>query len=103
MVRRDDVIEKLEGIQDPELGMDIWSLGLIYEIDEGEETYIEMTFTTPFCPYGPALVEKVEQQVGEVEGIEDVEVEVTMDPPWEPPEDLKAVFGFGGPGKDSED
>lgn len=96
MVEEEQVQEALKQVEDPELKMDVWSLGLIYEIeidDDEDQVDIEMTFTTPMCPYGPELVDDVETTILEETSIEHVEVEVTFDPPWEPPEDLRAMMG----------
>lgn len=76
--------------------MDIISLGLVYKIqvdDQGKVT-IDMTFTTPMCPYGPRLVEDVKQAVEVLEGVTDVEVTIVFDPPWEPNDEVKAVLGI---------
>lgn len=95
MVVRDDIIEALKKVEDPELFLDIWFLGLVYNIDIDEGTVeIEMTFTTPLCPAGPQLVNDVKTKVGEVSGVSDVEVRVVFQPPWVPPEEVKATLGM---------
>ena len=89
------VVEILKTVDDPELGIDVWSLGLIYEIKTSENTVdITMTFTTPMCPYGPMLLEMIEDAVKEgINEVKDVKLEVVFDPPWEPSEELRAMFG----------
>ena len=58
MIKKEQVVEVLKTVDDPEIGMDVWTLGLIYRITiEKGIVYIKMTFTTPMCPYGPMLVE----------------------------------------------
>ena len=52
-----------------------------------------MTFTSPGCPYGPALLADTKQKLSEINGIKDVNVEVVFEPPWEPSEDLRSMFG----------
>lgn len=79
---------------DPELQIDVVSLGLIYDVKvSGSAVRIVMTLTFPGCPYGPMMVEQVRDCATKVEGIESADVEVTFDPPWKPPEDLRAMYG----------
>ena len=52
-----------------------------------------MTFTSPMCPYGPALLEDVKQKLAEIKGIKNINVEVVFDPTWEPSDDLRAMLG----------
>ncbi len=96
MVSVEDVRNVLSKINDPEIQMDLVTLGLIYNVTVIEnKVQIKMTFTTPFCPYGPALVEEIKETVKkELPSIKEVEVEVVFDPPWQPPEQLKAMMGF---------
>ncbi len=77
----DRIREKLREVVDPEIGYDIISLGLVYSIEvDGKRARIEMTLTTPFCPYGPMLVDEVRKKAEEL-GYE-AEVDVVFDPPW---------------------
>ena len=97
MTDKEAVVAKLKEVKDPEIRMDVWTLGLIYDIRiEGAAVSIKMTFTTPFCPYGPALVDDIKNKVRTAEGVEDVNVEVVFDPPWSPPDEVKIMFGIGG-------
>ena len=94
MVEKNEVRDILMTVNDPELGIDIWTLGLIYNVEvDGSKVVITMTFTTPACPYGPALVEDVKKHVNTIEGITETVVDITFDPPWEPNEDLRAMLG----------
>lgn len=93
------IFEKLKGVKDPELGIDIVTLGLIRNVSEddvGEKgvTGVEvlMTLTTPFCPFADDLITEVENTL-EAMGFEDARVELTFDPPWEPSEELRASLG----------
>ena len=66
---KDKIIEILKTIEDPELMLDIWFVGLIYKVDVNEDdgnVYIEMTFTTPLCPAGPDMVNEVYEKVGKL-------------------------------------
>ena len=94
MAIKEDVIEVLKKVNDPEIGIDIWTLELVYEVKvENDKVYIKMTFTTPMCPYGPMLLDEVRAKVSEIKGIKEVDVEVTFDPPWQPSEELRATLG----------
>ncbi|MFB6225513.1 MAG: metal-sulfur cluster assembly factor [Candidatus Paceibacteria bacterium] len=92
---QDTIITQLQTVKDPEIGLDVYSLGLIYEIsvsDTSSDVYLKMTYTTPFCPYGEQMKEDVRQAIKEA-GAEDVEIEVTFSPPWQPPSDLRELLG----------
>ncbi len=97
MITKEQVIEKLKECADPELHLDVWTLEIIYDIQIQEDgtIYIKMTFTTPFCPYGPALVKDVETKVGSIEGVREVQVEVVFDPPWKPSDELLDMMAMG--------
>ena len=91
---RDKIIEVLKKIEDPELYLDVWFLGLIYNIQIDEKQVdIEMTFTSPMCPFGPQLVEQVRNGVKEL-GFDPVNIRITFEPPWEPSEDVRAMLGM---------
>ena len=81
----EDVREALHQVIDPELGIDVIDLGLVYgiEIDELGRAIITMTLTTPACPSAQELPSQVEEAVRAVEGVSDVQVEVVWDPPWD--------------------
>jgi len=100
MVTQEDVIAVLKTVEDPELFLDIWFLGLVYVIDiideesGGAKVSIEMTFTTPLCPAGPQLVNEVQTKVLALEGVSEVSVQVVFQPPWQAPEEVKATLGM---------
>jgi metal-sulfur cluster biosynthetic enzyme len=94
----EDVLDALSNVIDPELGLDFVELGLIYgvEIAEGN-VRVTFTLTTPGCPIGPQVTEQIEEFVGDVEGVENVESEMVFTPPWSPErmsEDAKFALGF---------
>ena len=94
MATIEDIRNALKTVEDPELHIDIITLELIYEIRVNDgNVHIKMTLTTPACPYGPQLLEEVKQKVKALEGVKDVELELTFVPPWQPSEDLRAMFG----------
>lgn len=79
------IIDKLKTVYDPEIPVDIYELGLVYEItvqDEGKKAHILMTLTAPACPAAEIIPEEVKEKAAEVPGIEEVIVELTFDPPW---------------------
>ena len=99
MASRDEVMEVLRQVEDPELGMDIVDLGLLYEVEVADSTAkVTYSLTSMGCPAGPLIAQDIEGAVRQVEGIQDVELELTFDPPWTPDrmsDDAKFILGFG--------
>ncbi|HET9324053.1 MAG TPA: metal-sulfur cluster assembly factor [Gaiellaceae bacterium] len=99
MATRDDVVEALRQVEDPELGMDIVDLGLMYDVEvDGPKVKVTYTLTSMGCPVGPMIDEQINVVAGEVPGVEEVETELTWDPPWSPEkmsDDAKFILGFG--------
>ncbi len=84
-VTEKDVRNALKTVKDPELGLDLVVLGLIYDIKvEENNAHVVISLTSPLCPVAGQIVEDAKQAVLGVEGIADVEVELTFDPPWTP-------------------
>lgn len=81
-----DVRNALKKVKDPELNLDLVVLGLVYDIDVGEEgaVHVVISLTSPGCPVAGQILEDVRNAALSVEGVEDVEVELTFDPPWTP-------------------
>jgi FeS assembly SUF system protein len=82
----DDIVSALKTVYDPEIPADICELGLIYKIDieDDRSVKIEMTLTAPGCPVAGEMPGWVQNAVGAVEGVSDVDVEMVFDPPWTP-------------------
>jgi metal-sulfur cluster biosynthetic enzyme len=99
MVTENDVVEALHGVEDPELGMDIVEIGLFYEAEiEGANVKIIHSLTSMGCPAGPMIQEDIHRVASELPGVEQVEVDLTWDPPWTPEkmsDDAKFILGFG--------
>ena len=78
------IIEALRTIFDPEIPVNIYDLGLVYQIDvdENKMVHIVMTLTTPYCPVAESLPEEVMEKLQKIEGVSAVEVNLTFDPPW---------------------
>jgi metal-sulfur cluster biosynthetic enzyme len=99
MPTKEEVLELMRTVEDPELGMDIVDLGLLYEVEvEGPKVKILYSLTSMGCPAGPLIAGDIERAAREVEGVEEVDLELTFDPPWTPDkmsEDAKFILGFG--------
>ncbi len=82
----DAIIDALKEIYDPEIPVNIYELGLIYnvEVGDGGHAVVTMTLTTPHCPVAESMPAEVELRVGAVPGVGDVEVNLVWDPPWDP-------------------
>jgi FeS assembly SUF system protein len=83
---KEQIIEVLRTCYDPEIPVDIYELGLIYEIqvDPSGMVYIQMTLTAPNCPVAGSLPQDVQTKVSAIPGIKDVKVDLVFDPPWNP-------------------
>jgi metal-sulfur cluster biosynthetic enzyme len=96
---KNDVLEALRQVEDPELGMDVVDLGLVYDVEvEGPKVKVLYSLTSMGCPAGPLIAEDMDRVSREVPGVEEVELELTFDPPWTPDrmsDDAKFILGFG--------
>ncbi len=82
-ITREQIVDALKTVYDPEIPVDIYELGLIYDIRVKEDkVYIQMTLTTPNCPSAQSLPLEVKDRVMRIPGVKDVEVEIVWDPPW---------------------
>jgi metal-sulfur cluster biosynthetic enzyme len=99
MPTKDEVVEALRAVEDPELGMDIVDLGLLYDVEiDGPKVKVIHSLTSMGCPAGPMIQEDIVNVASAVEGVEDVEIELTWEPPWTPDrmsDDAKFILGFG--------
>jgi metal-sulfur cluster biosynthetic enzyme len=98
MATREEVFEALHQVEDPELGMDIVDLGLLYDVDvDGAKVKVSYTLTSMGCPAGAMIQEDIDRVVKELPGVEEVQSELTFEPPWSPElmsEDAKFILGF---------
>lgn len=78
------IVRILKTVYDPEIPVDIYELGLIYDVfvNEADEVKVLMTLTTPNCPVAETLPQEVEEKVKSLDEVKDAEVEITFDPPW---------------------
>lgn len=85
MISQDQVIDKLKECIDPELGVNIIDLGLVYGVNiEGPQVSVLMTLTTPGCPLDSYFVQDITAKLKTIKGIVDVSIELTFEPPWSP-------------------
>lgn len=85
MATRQEILDKLTTVYDPEIAMDIVNLGLVYDIHENRGSVeIKMTLTTPACPLLDQLLSEIEAKVKELPGVDRVKIEIVWDPPWSP-------------------
>ena len=99
MPTREDIFEALRVVEDPELGMDIVELGLLYDAEvEGPKVHVTYSLTSMGCPVGPMIEQQIQEVVESLDGVEKVETELTWEPPWSPErmsDDAKFILGYG--------
>ena len=84
-VTKEDVLEALRDVYDPEIPVNIVDLGLVYEVEVADaDVEVQMTLTFAGCGMGPYIAQQAEWRLAELEGIEDINVDLVFDPPWTP-------------------
>jgi len=84
---KDQVMQALHAVRDPEVGFDVVDLGLIYGIEvsaDGTNIKIKMTLTTPYCPYGQQMVDAARTAVGALQQVKSVDIDLVWEPAWDP-------------------
>ena len=83
---KDVITEALKSVYDPEIPVNVVDLGLVYDIQvkEGGDVYVQMTLTFPGCGMGAFIAQQAEWAIQDIEGVEDVEIEMVFEPPWSP-------------------
>ena len=103
MIDKNEIIDILKQCYDPEIPVDLWSLGLIYDIkisksqNNKSDVNITMTLTTPGCTMGSYMADDIKMKLSSLDAIDTTEVEVTFDPPWKPEmmnDDAREKLGF---------
>ncbi|MFW5799840.1 MAG: metal-sulfur cluster assembly factor [Spirochaetota bacterium] len=86
MYSKDELLDKIRPVIDPELGFSVVDLGLIYDAkqEENGDVYVLMTLTSPMCPLGPQIRDDIAEELQKDDNIKTVRIEWTFDPPWEP-------------------
>ena len=98
LVSQEDVMAALKSVYDPEIPINVVDLGLIYDVQVNSgNVFVQMTLTAPGCGMGPFIAQQAEWAIADIDGVEDVQIELTFDPPWSPDlisEDAKAQLGL---------
>lgn len=85
MATNEQVWDALKTVYDPEIGINVVDLGLIYDVEiEGEKIHITHTLTSPACPLGPVINEQITQTVGALPEVKNIKIDVVWSPPWDP-------------------
>jgi metal-sulfur cluster biosynthetic enzyme len=85
MITKEQVLEQMKEVSDPEIGMDVVNLGLVYDVEINDDrVYIKMTMTAPTCPVTPWILSEAQRVVENIEGVEAADVELVWEPPWNP-------------------
>lgn len=93
-IDKEQVITVIRSVEDPELHLDIWTLGLIYDFTIRDKFIgIKMTFTSPMCPFGPQMVEEIRTKLKKLAPDHEVDIEVVFTPPWQPTEEVREMLG----------
>ena len=97
-VSKEDILETLKTVYDPEIPVNVVDLGLVYDVQINDnDVYVQMTLTFPGCGMGPYIAHQAEWAIQDMEGVEEVEIEMVFDPPWSPDlisEEAKAQLGL---------
>lgn len=98
MITAEQAREALKQIEDPEIGLNIVDLGLVYDVDvEGSTVNVRMTLTSPGCPVGPQILNGSKMVLQDLEGVEEANVELVWEPFWSPDRvnpEYRAILGF---------
>ncbi len=99
MATKEEIIEVLKQCFDPEIPVDVWNLGLVYDLQIGSDGVIKvlMTLTAPGCGMGPMIAADVKEKIQQIKGVKEAHVEMTFDPPWSPDkmtDEAKAKLGM---------
>jgi len=98
MVSKDEIVNVLKDCYDPEIPINVWDLGLVYDISiDNDNVGIKMTLTAPGCMMGGMIAEEVKAKIKAVSGVKDAKVELVWDPPWTPDkmsDEAKAQMGI---------
>ena len=94
----EDVFETLKSVYDPEIPVNVVDLGLVYDVQVNDnDVYVQMTLTFPGCGMGPYIAQQAEWAIQDLEGVEEVEIEMVFEPPWSPDlisEEARAQLGL---------
>ena len=98
MVTMEEIVKALKECYDPEIPVNVWDLGLIYDVNvDGDNVHVKMTLTAPGCPMHAFISREVKEKLQSVSGVKEATVEVVWDPPWSPDKmspDAKVQLGI---------
>lgn len=98
MVTMEEIVKALKECYDPEIPVNVWDLGLIYDVSvDGDKVHVKMTLTAPGCPMHAFISQEVKNKLQGIEGVKEAAVEVVWDPPWSPDrmsKEAKAQLGI---------
>ena len=98
MVTMEEIVKALKECYDPEIPVNVWDLGLIYDVNvDGDKVHVKMTLTAPGCPMHSFISKDVQQKLQSISGVKEATVEVVWDPPWSPDKmspDAKVQLGI---------
>lgn len=87
MITTEEILEALKNVDDPEIGMNIVDLGLVYGVDWEEaqgQVHVDLTLTSPGCPLGPELIREIKRELRRLPEVREVDVNLVWSPPWHP-------------------
>jgi metal-sulfur cluster biosynthetic enzyme len=96
MVFKDEIVEVLKNYLDPEMGIDVWTLGFVRKLDFNEKAQalnLVLTLTSPMCPLGSQIVSDLKRRFVDL-GCKTVAIELSFDPPWEPSKEVREMLGL---------
>ena len=98
-ITSEEVYEALKTVYDPEIPVNVVDLGLVYDVQVSEDSnvFVQMTLTFPGCGMGPHIAQQAEWAIQDLDGVKEVEIELTFDPPWSPDlisEEARAQLGI---------
>ena len=98
LVTMEEIVKALKECYDPEIPVNVWDLGLIYDVNvDGDKVHVKMTLTAPGCPMHSFISKDVQQKLQSISGVKEATVEVVWDPPWSPDKmspDAKVQLGI---------
>ena len=98
MVTMEEIVKALKECYDPEIPVNVWDLGLIYDVNvDGDKVHVKMTLTAPGCPMHTFISQEVRSKLRSISGVKEAKVEVVWDPPWSPDrmsKEAKAQLGI---------
>ncbi|MBI4738308.1 metal-sulfur cluster assembly factor [Candidatus Woesearchaeota archaeon] len=93
-IEKEQLISVFRSVEDPELHLDVWTLGLIYDFQIRDKFIcVKMTFTSPMCPFGPQILEEIRTKLKSLAPDHAIDIELVFTPPWQPSEELREMLG----------